>query len=427
MIEQGTGRLPRIFQWSVGLQREIMPNLIIEAAYVGNRGAWFTAPDLDAQAENGLTPAGLLANRSYGNTTGLNVNNPAQLALLTEPISSPGVIAAYPALANPNNVYPGFPSYEPLNQALRPVPQWVGTPPFLGPPLGDTWYDSLQVKLTKRYSRGLTVNASYTYQKEEVLGTNSASPYFTAGQVVVNDVNNRMQNKQLSSLDHPQVLTVTFNYTTQKNKFGGDGAGGKALQWLSRDWTFGGVLRYQSGVLVETPGANNNFLYQLGVGSQDNPALFSAPEGLENYVPGQPFFSVNPNSHFDPTKTLVLNPAAWTQPGAAQFGVSAPYYIGNRWQRQPAESLSVGRIFRVKEKYQIQVRAEFQNVFNRVFFSVPASGGATGTATAAGFTNPFPVTGSSAGALSGGYGYVNSFNGFGTTPRTGQIVMRFTF
>jgi hypothetical protein len=337
------------------------------------------------------------------------------------------VIAAYPALANPNNVYPGFPSYEPLNQALRPVPQWVGTPPFLGPPLGDTWYDSLQVKLTKRYSRGLTVNASYTYQKEEVLGTNSASPYFTAGQVVVNDVNNRMQNKQLSSLDHPQVLTVTFNYTTPKNKFGGDNAGGKTLQWLSRDWTFGGVLRYQSGVLLESPSANNNFLYQLGVGSQDNPALFGAPEGIENYVPGQPFFSVNPNSHFDPTKTLVLNPAAWTQPGAAQYGVSAPYYIGNRWQRQPAESLSVGRIFRVKEKYQIQVRAEFQNVFNRVFYAAPATGDGTGTATGTATNNPFPVTGSTAGALSGGYGFVNAFNGTGTSPRTGQIVARFTF
>jgi hypothetical protein len=363
------------------------------------------------------------------------------LADLTLPISSPIVTAAFPGLANPNNVYPGFPSYNTLTQALRPVPQWVGVPPFLGPPLGDTWYDALQVKLTKRYSRGLTVQASYTYQKEEVLGINSATPYFTAGSgggapgapgpVVVNDVNNRMQNKQLSSLDRPEVLTVTFNYTTQKNKFGGDGAGGKTLQWLSRDWTIGGVLRYQSGELVETPSANNNFLYQLGVGSQDNPALFSSPQGIENYVPGQPFFSVNPNSHFDPTKTLVLNPNAWAEPGPAQFGVSAPYYINNRWQRQPGESLSLQRTFRVKEKYQFQIRAEFQNPFNRVFFPLPATGNGTGTATAAGFNNPFPVLGSSSGALSAGYGYVPAFNGgtapFNIVPRTGQIVARFTF
>ena len=111
-------------------------------------------------------PGRAAGERQYGNTTGINVNNPAQLGLLTQPISSPAVIAAFPALANPNNVYPGFPSYEPLNQALRPVPQWIGVPPFLGPPLGDTWYDSLQVKLTKRYSHGLTVAGSYTFQKE---------------------------------------------------------------------------------------------------------------------------------------------------------------------------------------------------------------------------------------------------------------------
>ena len=89
-IDKGTGRPPRIFKWSIGLQREIIPNLLIEANYVGNRGAWFTAPDLDAEAENGLTPAGLLAEPPYGNTTGLNVNNPAQLALLTAADQQPG-------------------------------------------------------------------------------------------------------------------------------------------------------------------------------------------------------------------------------------------------------------------------------------------------------------------------------------------------
>ena len=428
-IDKGTGRPPRIFNWSIGLQRQILPSLVIDANYVGNRGAWFTAPDLSAEAENGLTPAGLLANRQYGNTTGLNVNNPSQLALLTEPISSPLVIAAYPALANPNNVYQGFPSYEPLNQALRPRPQWIGTPPFLGPPLGNTWYDSLQVKLTKRYSHGLTVQGAYTFQKEQVLGTNSASAYFTAGQVVVNDVNNRMQNKQLSSLDEPQVLVVNFAYTTPKTKFGGDSVGAKALQWFARDWTIGGVLRYQSGILLETPGANNNYLYQLGVGSQDNPAVFGAPEGLENYVPGQSFFApgFNPNSHFDPTKTIVLNPNAWVEPGPAQFGVSAPYYINNRWQRQPAESLSIARNFHVKERYQLQIRAEFYNVFNRVFYSPPMTGGNTGTATTPTYNNPFPVAGSTSGALDGGFGFVNTFNGMGTQPRSGQLVGRFTF
>ena len=30
------------------------------------------------------------------------------------------------------------------------------------------------------------------------------------------------------------------------------------------------------------------------------------------------------------------------------FGTAAPYYNDYRWQRQPAESLSLGRIFRMQ-------------------------------------------------------------------------------
>lgn len=421
-ISPNTGRLPRIFQWSVGVQHEVMPNLLVEASYVGNRGAWFTAPLLDSQAYNALTPAGLLANRQYGSTTGINTNNPADLALLTTPITSPAVIARFPGLANPNNVYPGFPQYQTLGQALRPYPQWNGVPPFLGPPMGDTWYDSLQVKVTKRYSHGLTVQGAYTWQKEMTNGANSDTSYLTPNAPLINDVFNSALAKQLSGFDLPQVLVLTFNYTTPQTRFGGDSTGAKAMQWLARDWTLGGVLRYQSGMLVQTPPSNNNFLTELQRGTGNNPALWGGGNTFENYVPGQSFFSVDPNSHFDPTKQLALNPAAFTNPGPGQFGVSAPYYDNNRWQRQPAESLSAGRVFRIREKYQLQIRAEFFNVFNRVFFSAPSIGGffTTNTTTAPAHNNP-------GGALSAGYGFVNTLNGIGTQPRTGQLVAHFTF
>ena len=112
-----------------------------------------------------------------------------------------------------------------------------------------------------------------------------------------------------------------------------------------------------------------------------------------------------------------MNPAAFTDVGPGQFGGAAPYYINNRWQRQPAESLSFGRIFRIRERLQLQIRAEFQNVFNRVFYTQPT---AQNTGTAAAFNNP-------GGALSAGYGFVNTLNGAGTTPRTGQLVAKFTF
>ena len=123
----------------------------MEAAYVGNRGTWWTAPLLSTMNYDGISP------QTLQSKFGINIQNPADQQLLLTPINSPIVIARFPNLANPNNVYPGFPGSEPLIAALVPEPQWYGgVPPFLGPPDGDTWYDSLQVKFTKRYSHGLT-------------------------------------------------------------------------------------------------------------------------------------------------------------------------------------------------------------------------------------------------------------------------------
>ena len=444
-IEKSSGRLPRVFQWSIGLQQEIVPNLMVEASYVGNRGAWFTAPLLDTQAFNGLTQD-ILSNLTtegpggkglYGATSNMAFTNPADYNLLNTPISNPAVIAKFPALANPSNVYPGFPSNETLAQALRPYPQWYGVPPFLGPPMGDTWYDSLQVKLTKRYSHGLTAQVAYTFSKSLTNAANANTSYLTPNDPVLNDPYNTPTIKQLSGFDQPQVLVISFSYTTPKVQAFGESAPGKAANWLARDWTVGGVLKYASGQLMQSPASNITLWNTMGIGGTplNGVSNFSggglSTEPLENYVPGQNCLAVNPNSHFDPTTTLVLNPKAWSNQSTETFGDAAPYYSNCRWQRQPAESLSVGRVFRIKEKVQLLVQAQFFNVFNRVFYPEPTA--ATTSTTPATYGAAFPGSAAPTGALNGGYGYVNVVNGgaaaygIGPAPRSGQLVARFTF
>jgi Carboxypeptidase regulatory-like domain len=438
-IQKSSGRLPRIFQWSIGFQQEIAPNLVIDANYVGNRGAWFTAPLLDTQAFNGLTP-NILSNLTtggpggggiYGATSNMSFQNPADYALLNDPISNPAVIARFPGLANPSNVYPGFPSSETLAQALRPYPQWFGVPPFLGPPMGDTWYDSLQIKIVKRYSHGLTGQVAYTWSKSLTNAANSNTSYLTPNDPVLNDPYNTPTIKQLSGFDQPQVLVISFTYTTPKAEVFGDKPLGRAASWLARDWTIGGVLKYASGQLMQSPASNITLWNTMGIGGTplNGVSNFSgggaSTEPLENYVPGQPCLAVNPNSHFDPTTTLVLNPKAWTNQTTETFGDAAPYYSNCRWQRQPAESLSLGRTFHIKEKISLLIQAQFFNIFNRVFYPEPAA--ATTSTTGATFSNPFPGSAAATGALNGGYGFVNTLNGAGTTPRSGQLVARFTF
>lgn len=409
-----SSRPPRILTWSVSLQRELSRNLLIDVSYVGNRGAYFTAPILDTIDYNALNLPDVTRN-------GLNIHSAGDQQLLLTPINSPAVIQKFPNLANPASVYAGFPADQPLNQALRPAPQFIGVPPFLGPPDGDTWYNSLQVKVTKRFSHGLSAQGSYVWNKNEVLGVSAASQYFTPGLPVINDVYNRNQNKQLAQNGAPQAIVISGTYTTPA----WEGAN-KVVSNVLRGWQISALLRYQSGALIQTPDSSNNLLSELGRGPSNNPALWGGGNTFENVVPGQNFFLVNPNTKgFDPTTQLALNPKAFADVAGGEFGVAAPFYNQNRWQRQPAESMSFGRNFRMgKEgRYNFQVRMEFQNIFNRLAYSMPAAGGLFGgnsTTTPTANMNP-------GGTLSAGYGFVPWINGAGDTPRSGQAVARFTF
>jgi len=418
-----SSRPARIFNWSFGIQREITPNLVAEATYVGNRGVWWTAPELDAADYNALQPSDLAR-------FGLNINSAADRNLLLEPISSPDVIQRFPYLANPNNVYKGFPSSQPLNQVLRMAPEFLGVPPFLGPPLGDTWYDALQTKITKRFSHGVSLQGSYTFSKNEVLGTSAATQYFTPGTPLINDVYNRGINKQLAQNTSPSLLVISGMYVTpnwKRNKLLGQVTGG---------WQIATLLRYQNGVLIQSPPSDNNLLNELDRGSSNNPAVWGGGYTFWNTVAGQSCLSINPNQKgFDPTTTLALNTKAWVDAAPGQFGTAAPFYNNCRWQRQPTENLSFGRNFRFKERANLQFRVEFQNVFNRLFYSQPTVGGGFAP------TNPNTQTmhNNPGGGLSGGYGYVPYINGgcmnpqpaFGVTacqgPRSGQAVLRLTF
>jgi hypothetical protein len=164
-------------------------------------------------------------------------------------------------------------------------------------------------------------------------------------------------------------------------------------------------------------------------GPANNPALWGGGYTFLNRVPGQPLFLVDPNSKFDPTAQLALNPKAWVEPPYGTFGASAPYFNDFRWQRQPSESMAFGRRFSIKERASFEVRVEFQNIFNRLFYSTPSDGapfgvGLTTISTPTGNGNSY---GSTTKLLSSGFGYVNWVNGGSALPRSGQIVARFSF
>jgi hypothetical protein len=270
-------------------------------------------------------------------------------------------------------------------------------------------------------SLGLQASGNFTWAKGLVNGSASDSTYYLQSQALSTDIYNYGINKQLNQYVRPLAMTITFSYTTPK--FSASSVAMKALSQSVRDWQFGAVLRYQSGVLLGDPSSNNLLTSQLGrVGGGFTNSFGNNFQNLT----GQPLFTISdPNCKcFNPQTTQVLNPAAWSDAPAGTWGTTPPFINGYRWQRQPAESMSFARNFKIgKEgKQNLQIRGEFQNIFNRTFLAAPAIVG----------TNPaFPVgTTNYAGNVvnSSGFGSITTVGATqGAQPRSGQLIARFSF
>jgi len=390
VIDQNAGRPARNLQWSFGIQREIFRNLVVEAAYVGTRGAWW-AP---AGAAGNI--AGTLVNYNYVtpdllSAYGINLNNPSDRALLTAQIGS----AAAGRFQN-KIPFAGFPLTATVAQSLRPFPQFNSGLSATWSPLGDTWYDSLQVKVTKRLSHGLDLIYNFTWAKDL---DNLEGTFFPI------DVGNRATAKTLSTLYRPLVTSFAVNYTVPKFEVG-QSAGWRGLSWVARDWQLGGFFQYASGALIPPPVAN----------ASPTITALDFLNTVQNRVPGAPLFTKDLNCHcFDPGTTFVLNPAAWTNPAPGQFG-TATYYNDYRAQRRPVENLAIGRVFPIRERASFNIRVEFTNIFNRTEPNDPTS------------TNPQAAqTVGSNGQTTAGFGYINTLGTTFAAPRQGQVVARFQF
>jgi hypothetical protein len=379
-IDRAGGRPPRINQWNISVQRQLTANLVLEAAFVGNTGVWLRSDSMEAL--NNGTLARIAA-------AGLNINSASDYALLTSPWNSAAVQAR--GFKAP---YAGYPTGLTLAQTLRPYPQF-GSIPTDWAAKGDSWYDALQTKLTKRLSHGLDVTMAFTWSQELQLGATSG----TAGAPAVNDILNRDQNKYLSADSQPFVLATGYTYRVPAL-----GVSNRLLQYALRDWTYSGMLRYASGLPIESPLATNNLSTVLYTGT------------FANRVPGVPLFTADLNCHcVNPNKQFVLNPAAWTEPASGQWGTAAAYYNDYRYQRRPIEQMSFGRTFQLRESMTLQFRVEAYNVFNRTEMNNPTSTNALATQTM-----------NAQGVPTAGFGWINTGSLF-SGPRQGQLVARFQF
>jgi hypothetical protein len=417
-------RPPRIDQFSAGFQREITRDFVIDASYVGNRAVWLqgsgpvgllsqTSPQ--QYAANGLYPypgtgpcssgSGVCASSTY--------NNLNDYLLTLQPINSAQVINHYAAMGRSVPVpYAGFPLTSNLQSILYPYPQF-GQLTVSNSPVGKSKYDSLQIKGTKRFSHGLQAGGAFTWAQ----GFNRPGP-----QDFFNQGGSAWQLQQIP----PFALTFNFVYTVPKATFLP-----KVVNTVTNDWQVGWFSSYQSGQFLAPP---------------TSPTLnFLPSEDIR--VPGAPLYSAGVNinnlSTYNPYTTQVLNPGAW-QPcpsngvcaGANQtngfFGpMTNPivYYKDFRAPRTPSENANIGRNFKVHhgdKTYNLYIRAEFVNIFNRTLMPAPST---------ANPQNPVIRGAGNGTILTGGFGVINAYLGTNTPyatapylqPRTGTLIARFTF
>ncbi|MBZ5677834.1 MAG: TonB-dependent receptor [Acidobacteriia bacterium] len=391
-IDKNAGYPSKSYQYSFSVQREIVRDLVVDVSYVGNRGVWL--PSTGAVNYNANTPQSLLA-------AGLDITSLADRNILNAPIGSTAAGRFQNKLP-----YAGFPLTATVAQSLRPFPQFTNAPTPLWAPLGDNWYNSMQLKVIKRLSHGLDVSYNFTWSK-------SLSNGIEANQ---NDIFNRGTNKYLSGLDRPLVSNININYTVPAASW----AGNKILKYVLADWTTGALLTYASGTPILVPASTNSL----------NTSYFLPTASYLNRKPGVPLFLQDLNCHcFDPTKTLVLNSAAWENSAPGTYSSSPAYYNDYRTQRHPTENFNVGRTFRIRESMSFSVRGEFVNIFNRI--QLPTTTLSSGTPLTAPTCfvsgNSGPTGACSTGAtFASGYGFIQTAAAVGGV-RTGQIVARFRF
>ena len=379
IYDPALGRPPRISQYNVALQREIIRGLTIEGAWVGNRGVWLQGTMYPL---NSVNPEILAAH-------GLSLANAANRTLLSSQIGSAAVKTAGFSLPFAN-----YPPSTTLTNALRPFPQFGSM--TATSPVGNSWYDSLQTKLNMRLKYGFSALATYTWQKS-ITRTST-----------FNDWTNFSTQKALDVNDIPQTLSMNLIYQTPHLASGLLGRN-KISRAIFSDWQISAVLRYQSGALITAPGSNDNLgTYLAGASAQ-----------YMARVPGQALYLTDPNGKIDPTQQLLLNPAAWTECGpTATFGCGAPRYTDFRQRRSPQEDIALGRRFVLSEAHGrfFEIRMEMYNPFNRIVFP------------GIGVGNPLTAaTHNSNGQLTGGFGFMNVNNIAAGTARNLLVVARFAF
>jgi carboxypeptidase family protein len=366
--------LPREQSWSVGIEREVGWNVLVDAEYIGKKGSRLYMGG-DNFSLNHLPDN--IAAEFVTNSSALNggATIPAAVQAGVEANSAP----------YSNGFWGGqWPAYN----AYLPFPQY-GTTTWGGnllqnvdPPIANSIYNGFSLRVEKRFSQGLQFLATYTNQKSiDNASIAGNSEYITGGSggasglAQIQDPNCIACERTLSQYDISQIAQFSAVYALPFGR--GKHFGGGINPWVDAafgNWQLNGIYRWDTGLPL--------ILYLNGGTSvptfgNQRPDLNAPLERASNWSPssgGTSFFSCGACA------------TEATKPAPYALG-TAPRVLPNI--RAPGTnnfSMSIFKEFplQFREGANLQFRAETFNTFNHVQFGAPnttVDGGAFGEIT----------------------------------------------
>ncbi|MEO7143653.1 MAG: TonB-dependent receptor [Bryobacteraceae bacterium] len=314
---------PRFHNWHFDLQREIAPNTVVTASYVGSR-----AYDLAAPVTDFTTAINLNANQLNPQYLGMG-------AALLQPVANPfyGVI--------PTGSLAG--ATVPESQLLRPYPQFTGvTRNAVG--YGNSHYESGQFQLEKRTSKGVTALVAYTIAKN------------IGDQNNPDDAYNRQNARALSSFDVPQRLSISAAWDLPFGRGRHFGANiPRALDLVAGGWMLSTFQVFQGG-----------FPLSFGLAKAAAGSNSGRPNAVGNPAQGVTGPIVDRLTHY-------FNISAFAQPADFTYGDVSPYIGTVRSPGMNNVDATLAKNFHITEKLRMEFRVSMFNAMNHPVFGAPST------------------------------------------------------
>ena len=334
--------------WSLGIQRELPSNTLLDVSYIGKKGTHLY----------------------FGGAGGLNFLGPQiehynsdQISGLLTYVNNP----FYNIITDPNSSLSS--ETAPAYQFQLPFPQFTG---FSGddPPWANSIYNAMQVKLEKHFSHGLQFLMTYTWSKSlDNASTTSGNISWLGGTTHLQDPNNRRLERALSTFDMPSVLQFSYTYELPIGR--GKAIGGDmppVLNAVVGGWQTNGILRFTDGRPMILGLSGGQSLPTYG-GQQPNisaPLQCASSNILTQYFANPDVLSVPAPFTLG---TAPRTDGSCRQPGQANVDLSLFKEFSLAWLREGAK---------------LQFRLETLNAFNHPQFSGPdttVNGGSFGVIT----------------------------------------------